>query len=483
MLPRSIASQDLSKTKSSLDAATSLVVLSPVGRISPAVETLIAGAVEGLRMTKHNLKLHLGFLDGDQKRPYVVNEWSEAGANSLERRWLMNELRRAVYKNLNYRKLVVYFDEGCVESDLVIAEDLVTAADDSLSVDNAWDTVEFVRHPSVSFANDPYRDTRVEYLNGYRNWINTNPDDMTSIEIAAQLQRFSAKHNCDCQVLEKVELEKKGLNLLCAVGQASRRSPSTLVLVTHNWKPGGLLLVGKGVTFDTGGINVKVFENLVNAMKNDMGGAALMSNLFMALVTSGYAGPLALAVPACENLVAQESMKPGTVLKAYNGKKVFIEHTDAEGRLILADALSYANEQFKPGKTMVAATLTTAVLRQFTNFFTGVHFADPEFEQSLHSAGEMWGECFSVWQRFLPFLEANHTDAADLTNMGRMPSHSQMGGGSNVAAHFLKEFCPSPMLHFDIFATCWNWSSDYPGTGYGATGAPFNSLFHSLRNS
>ena len=275
------------------------------------------------------------------------------------------------------------------------------------------------------------------------------------------------------------------MNLLVAVGQASTRSPSRLHLATHNWSAGSekkpLLLVGKGVTFDTGGINLKPHESFVNCMKNDMGGAGLMINLFAALLESGYDGPLAVAIPCCENLIAERSMKPGAIIRSYAGKDVIIEHTDAEGRLILADALHYAQKTLAPALTITAATLTTASLRQFTNFWTPVHFAGEAFQDGLREAARASGEEFVFWGEFLPFLQANKTGAADLTNMGRMPSHASMGGGSNVAAHFLREFAVSPLIHLDIFATTWNWSGDYPGAHYGATGAPFNALFRHLR--
>jgi leucyl aminopeptidase len=273
------------------------------------------------------------------------------------------------------------------------------------------------------------------------------------------------------------------MNLLLAVGQGSERSPSRCFLVGSKLEKGGrpLMLLGKGITFDTGGINLKAHENFVNAMKNDMGGAALMANLFMSLVKSGYDRPLLLVIPACENAIGSRSMKPGVVIQSHKGPKVVIEHTDAEGRLILADALSYAQSRYRPQLILCAATLTTASLRQFSNYVTAVHFASESFQKALDHAGQKWGERFSCWDDFLPFTAANGTKAADLTNLGRLPSHAHIGAGSNVAAHFLREFATEPFVHMDIFATCWNWSGDYPGSVFGATGAPFNSLFELIR--
>src|SRR5262249_52600577 len=159
---------------------------------------------------------------------------------------------------------------------------------------------------------------------------------------------------------------------------------------------------GKGITFDTGGINLKVHENFVNAMKNDMGGAALMAQTFMGLVEGGYDQPLVLVLPACENLIDKNSVKPGAVVESHAGTRAFIGHTDAEGRLILADAIAYGGEKYSPKLMITAATLTTAALRQFTNYFTPVHFATESFQKTLEEAGNSWGERFTFWGEFLP---------------------------------------------------------------------------------
>jgi len=240
------------------------------------------------------------------------------------------------------------------------------------------------------------------------------------------------------------------------------------------------MLVGKGITFDTGGINLKAHENFVNCMRNDMGGAALTAATFMGLVEAKWPHPLILVIPSCENLIGELAVKPGAVVRSYQGREVMIEHTDAEGRLILADAISYSQERYKPRHTVSAATLTTASLRQFTNWFTPVHFSPAALQESLRHAGQIYGEQFTFWGEFLPFAQGNRSSNADLTNMGRMPSHASIGGGSNVAAHFLREFGGPAYTHLDIFASTWNWSGDYPGANYGATGAPFNSFFRAM---
>jgi len=461
-----------------------LIVLGKAGqKRSPWIGELRNKALGSLCKTQLNTVYNIGYLEGKEEIPFLIVDWIKEGNSSLERRYVMGRLAKIVRNQFAVKKFVFFLEEGSEAEQIAMVEDFVTGNSKIGFEGCAWQSVRVVSPSADALKkHDPFKKSRYSANINYRKWINTNPDEMTSITIGNELKSFAKAHGCEFESLEEEDLRKNGLNLLLAVGQASELSPSRLHLVSHNVKKGDkpVLLVGKGVTFDTGGINVKAFESFVNCMKNDMGGSALMSHLFMAMVESGYKGPLALAIPCCENLVAQKSMKPGAVVKSHSGKSVVVEHTDAEGRLILADALSYASEKWDPAQIIVAATLTTAALRQFTNFFTPVHFADQKFKESLSKSSHKWGEAFTFWDEFLPFALSNQTQQADLTNMGRMPGKSSIGGGSSVAAHFLKEFVVCPMIHIDIFATTWNWSGDYPGAQYGATGAAFNSLFETL---
>lgn len=443
------------------------------------IKTLRDEAIPALSREIHYAQISVGLKDG--KRPFAVVNFKNKDRHALEKRWILSQYYRGLRQQWKVAKLVVVLADATSE-DIALAEDALLVGMRANDEGNDWAQVQLLTNKSTE-ASDPHAAIRFEGMQSYRKWINENPDELTSIEIGRRLKAFAESHGCGFHELGLEELKKEKMNLLLAVGQGSQKSPSRAYYLTHNLKPGKkpLMLLGKGITFDTGGINVKAFESFVNAMKNDMGGAALMANLFMALVKSGYSEPLVLAIPSCENLIDANSMKPGSLVQSRKGPKVYIEHTDAEGRLILADALSYGEDTFKPALTIIAATLTTASMRQFTNYFTAVHFAPENFQKALHDAGRRWGERFTCWEDFLPFQSANKTKFGDLTNMGRLPSHASMGGGSNVAAHFLREFATGPMIHFDIFAACWNWSGDYPGVPNGATGAPFNSLFETIR--
>lgn len=451
------------------------------------IQDLQRDTVRSLTRTVHYATYHVGFKSragmlSASPVPYVIIDWQKPGVSSLERRWVANKLASSLAGLFCTNRMTVFLEKGSDLPELVIAEDFYSRTMTPTYDQSRLNGARILTAEPSLIEKDPHRAVRLSRQLTFRRWINENPDSLTSIEFGQRLKQFCETHHCEFESYDRERLAALGLNLLVAVGQASDRSPSRLYVATHRVKPGDrpLLLVGKGITFDTGGINLKPHELHVNCMKNDMGGAGLMMNLFMALVESGYSGPLVLAIPACENAIGERAMKPGSIIRSHAGKSVLIEHTDAEGRLILADTLSYVQGQYNPELTLVAATLTTASLRQFTNFFTAVHFAPPAFQDALTKAGREMGENFTYWGDFLPFAQGNKSSAADLTNMGRMPSDANIGGGCNVAAHFLAEFTKGPMIHFDIFASTWNWSGDYPGAHYGATGAPFNSLFRCL---
>lgn len=471
-LPREVSADELT------------IIITPHQGPSKSALNLAQSASPVMRRNHHYIEVQSGFFS-DLERPWSMVIFKQRGAGALERRWVCQDWIKSLQNSYSCRKLSIYLDDGCGPEDIVRAEDMITSFSNALYTGSKWDSVKvYASDPRKIVSEDPDYKLRFHLQMGFRRWVNENPDELTSIEIGVRLKDFALKNDCTFQTLDESALQKENMNLLLAVGQGAKKSPPRLHILTKNMKPGAqpLALIGKGITFDSGGINLKPHESFVNCMKNDMGGAGLMSHLFMGLIECGYSKPLLLAIPACENAIDANSMKPGVVIKSRKGKSVIIEHTDAEGRLILADAMSYVADHFKPRHTVTAATLTTASLRQFTNFFTPVHFASLQLQKSLQEAADSYGEGFTFWHEFLPFLAGNKNHAADLTNMGRMPSHASMGGGSNVAAHFLKDFASGPYTHFDIFNSIWNWSGDYPGAHYGCTGAVFNSLWRALKD-
>ncbi len=468
-----------------------LLILFDAARAMKGFSDLESQVYPSLTQQHEYLRILFGFRAPSGKKPYIIAEWLEEDRPVFEKRWLWTRAMNRLRSQLSFEQVHFFLNtDTAFDEQVALTEDFlqlyqsfsntspievkvsVADQDNKTAAASAWQ--QWVEDESLA----------LRCKRGYIDWINQNPDDLTSLEIGRQLQQFAKEHGCWFEEFDRSRLKEEGLNLLLAVGQASASSPSRLFLLANqnpqSMQQAPLLLVGKGITFDTGGINVKPFESFVNAMKNDMGGAALTAHLFMYLVEKKIQRPLVLAIPSCENLVAEKSMKPGAVVRSHKGLEVMIEHTDAEGRLILADAISYAQQRFKPEHTLVAATLTTAALRQFSNYRTPIHFAPTDFAAVLAEKAKRYGEEFIFEGESLPYRLANRSKFGDLTNMGRLSSHAAIGGGSNVAAHFLKEFSEGPLMHLDIFASCWNWSGDYPGAQPGATGAPFRSLAAAL---
>ena len=483
MKSHTIQKLEHSKLKTTAASDEICIIFSSRCALGPFAKDLIKQSYVPLERKNHYAKAHFGFFD-QKSKPWLLIEFTSNGINALEERWVLHDLMKSLQSSTACRKVLFYFESGCTGKDLILAEDIITTFSTALYDGSKWTSIRlFAEDPQGLTQKDTEYSTRFARQLEYRRWVNENPDSLTSLEIGARLSDFAKKHSCSMVTLDESRLKDERMNLLLSVGQAGKKSPSRLHILGHNLdqdKP-PIALIGKGITFDSGGINLKPHESFVNCMKNDMGGAALFSQLFMGLVETGYKGPLLLLIPCCENAIDADSMKPGSVIKSRSGKSILIEHTDAEGRLILADAMSYAWDHYNPTHVYTAATLTTASLRQFSNYFTAVHFAEPSFKDTAARFAEMTGEQFTFWGTFLPFLNGNRTNAADLTNMGRLASHASMGGGSNVAAHFLREFAQGPYTHFDVFNSIWNWSGDYPGAHYGCTGAVFNTLWHTFR--
>jgi leucyl aminopeptidase len=268
-------------------------------------------------------------------------------------------------------------------------------------------------------------------------------------------------------VLEKEELQELGMNALLAVSKGSDEPP---VMIVTEYTPAHyqktIALVGKGVTFDTGGISIKTAANM-HLMKSDMGGAAAV------LGTVELAAQLKLPVrligiiPSTENCVDGSSMKPGDVIGSYSGKTIEVIDTDAEGRLILADGLSYAVKEFQPDVVIDLATLTGSVIQTLGYEAAGLFTPNDELANELSSAGDVTGE--RVWR--LPvwdeYKDEISSDIADVKNY-----HGKPLAGAIVAAKFLEAFTGEHQAwaHLDIAGTAFGDTEFAPGragTAYG----------------
>jgi leucyl aminopeptidase len=273
-------------------------------------------------------------------------------------------------------------------------------------------------------------------------------------EIAAGEDRLGV------EVLGREEIAAKGMGGLVAVSQGSAEEPRLIVLRYSGGGGGGpLALVGKGVTFDTGGISLKPGAGM-HEMKMDMSGAAAVLEAIAAIAELGLAIEVIGLVPSTENMPSGTAIKPGDVITQHNGKTVEVNNTDAEGRLILADALSYAVE-LGAGRIVDLATLTGAVLIALGSTYAAVVANDDELAAAVERAGEASGEL--TWRLPLhpEYKELMKGTVADLSNLA-----SKRKAGTITAASFLEEFVGDvPWAHIDIAGTAWDVGREYNGSG------------------
>jgi leucyl aminopeptidase len=282
------------------------------------------------------------------------------------------------------------------------------------------------------------------------------PEDLAARaeEIAASAEKVTV------EILDGEAIRAKGMGGLAAVSQGGPVEPRLIVLRYAGGGDGPTLgFVGKGVTFDTGGISLKPGAGM-QEMKFDMSGAAAVLEAFAAIAELGLPVELICVVPSTENMPSGTAIKPGDVITQYNGKTVEVNNTDAEGRLILADALAYAIEQGAE-RVVDLATLTGAVLIALGSTYAAVISNDDELATEISAAGEESGEL--VWRLPLhpEYKEMMKGTVADLSNLA-----TKREAGSITAASFLEEFVgDTPWAHVDIAGTAWNVGRAYTGKG------------------
>ncbi|MEP7129792.1 MAG: leucyl aminopeptidase [Sphingomicrobium sp.] len=270
----------------------------------------------------------------------------------------------------------------------------------------------------------------------------------------------------EIEVLDGAAMEKLGMGALLGVAQGSARDARLLVL---RWNGGGssgapTAFVGKGVTFDTGGISIKPAQGM-EAMKWDMGGAGAVVGAFKALGLRKAKANLVGICGLVENMPSGTAQRPGDVVTTMSGQTVEVINTDAEGRLVLADAITYVQRNFKPATIIDLATLTGAILVSLGHEWAGLFSNDEDLAAKLQSAGEESGD--KLWRMPLaePFDRLIDSPIADIKNVGPRE------GGSITAAHFIQRFVDNGVkwAHIDMAGKAW---SDKPGTTYekGATG-------------
>ncbi len=305
-----------------------------------------------------------------------------------------------------------------------------------------------------------------------RDLANEPSNTATPEYLAGRAREIGDRHGMTVTVLDRAGIEAEGLTGLATVGRSASNEPRFIVLEHRRGESGNpIVIVGKAVTFDSGGISIKPTMGMED-MKFDMGGGAAVLGAMEAVGALDLPLDVVAIVPATENLPGGDAFKPGDVLTMPNGKTVEILTTDAEGRLILADALCYAR-RYEPAAVVDCATLTGACVVALGNHASGLMGNDEDLVTEVQTAGEATGERAWPLPLFDEYTEQIKGDTADLKNSGGR------GGGALTAGAFLKEFADFPWAHLDIAGTAYGKKGN-AYTTKGATGVPARLLVEFL---
>ncbi len=311
-----------------------------------------------------------------------------------------------------------------------------------------------------------------ESQNFARAIINEPPNILTPTALAAHARALAAETGLDCEILDRDRMAQLGMGALLGVAQGSAEPPAFIILRYTPASPAPasphLGLVGKAVTFDTGGISIKPSEGM-EKMKYDMAGGGAMLGAMRAIALLKPSIPVTALIPSVENMPGGRAQRPGDIVKSLNGKTVEVLNTDAEGRLILIDAITYA-ERLGCTHLVDAATLTGAIVVALGHLHTGAFTNNEDFLARLKTSAAAQGE--RLWQMPLDeeYFEALKTPFADIQNIGGR------AGGSITAAMFIRKFVTSAAwIHLDIAGTAWL-DDAKPEMAKGPTGVFVRSL-------
>lgn len=286
-----------------------------------------------------------------------------------------------------------------------------------------------------------------------RDMANEPGNGWTPTHFANYSNKLTKLKDVKCTVLEKSDLKKKGLGGILAVNQGSHEPPKFIILdyCPKNYSD-TVMFVGKGLTFDSGGISIKPAQGMMD-MKYDMCGGAAVIAAFEAIAREQPSMRLLCLVPSTDNMNGGGAVKPGDIITHYGGITSEIENTDAEGRLILADALAYGIELYKPDCVVDLATLTGAVIIALGHHHSGIMTNSDALCGKLTTAGEAAGE--PLWRLPLgnSYAKQIKSNVADIKNTGGRPA------GSITAAEYLHKFVgKTPWAHLDIAGTAWDFT-------------------------
>lgn len=321
-----------------------------------------------------------------------------------------------------------------------------------------------------------------------RDLVNEPPNTLHPETYAKVIQKELKPLGVEVEVLTEKQMEKLGFKALLSVGQGSIRESRCVIMrwngasktkkkSTNSKTRTPIALVGKGVTFDTGGISLKPGAGM-DLMKMDMGGSAAVVGTMKALASRKAKVDIVGVVGLVENMPSDRAYRPGDIIGSLAGKTIEVLNTDAEGRLVLADALTYVQQKYKPEVIIDLATLTGAIMVALGFEHCGTFVNDNKLWDQLHNASQNTGEKF--WRMPLDpaYKKEMESNVADLKNLGDGPY-----GGACTAAGFLEHFIEgtTKWAHIDIAGTAW-WNKDQPTTPKGGTGFPVRALNDLIQN-
>jgi leucyl aminopeptidase len=325
--------------------------------------------------------------------------------------------------------------------------------------------------PEEADAREVERLTDAAFL--ARDLVNTPPNDLGPEALEKEIRAFAKRHKLEVKVIAGDDLLKENFPMIHAVGRAAAEAPR---LVDFSWgknKDPKITLVGKGVTFDTGGLDIKPAAGML-LMKKDMGGAANILGLAHAIIDAGLRVRLRVLIPIVENAISAPAFRPGDILRARNGSAVEIGNTDAEGRLILGDALALADEE-APELIVDMATLTGAARTALGPELPPLYTLTDDLASGLMAAGLASDDPLWRMPLHMPYEAMLSSKIADINNAGSTPF-----AGSITAALFLKRFVrqAKDWAHLDIYA----WAPEArAGRPFGATDQGIRSVYGYLK--
>ena len=318
-------------------------------------------------------------------------------------------------------------------------------------------------------------------VNFARALVNENADVTDAVYLEKVMKDIVSGHkNVKLEILGRKELLAKGFGLLLAVNQGSNKKPRVLI-ASYTGAPGQAYtaVIGKGLTYDTGGLNLKPTGHM-ETMRCDMSGAAAVLSLLKTVLELGIKKNIIFACGVAENAISANAYKPGDVLTSLSGKTIEVGNTDAEGRLVLADVISYVIQQYKPARLIDLATLTGAVSVALGNDYSGLVSNDDALAEALLKSSALTDD--RIWRlpSYPELREAIKSKIADLRNT----SSWRGAGGTITGAEFLRQFVgDTPWAHLDIAGTAFVEGDGRMYFGHGATGAGVRLLTHYFINN